>query len=204
VSRYLASSSLEFSPPASGLSPITTPPLTDLETLQDPLQEMRNMNRGVQQNMLSEDIAKAIRQGQAIMGTDGSVRASIATYLFVISISNTKIKPNVKVADFSHPRHSIWTHIQNGPKRRPSLPTSHGSPILLPSTPTSSSPPPLLIPVDNDGVVKDAHRIINDLTPTYDLLHPNYNILQAIRSTINVLPITTFIEHVKGHHDKNK
>jgi hypothetical protein len=64
---------------------------------------MRNMNRGVHQNMLSKNIAKAIWQGQAIMGTDGSVWGSIATYSFVISISNTNITPNVKGGGFLPP-----------------------------------------------------------------------------------------------------
>jgi hypothetical protein len=35
---------------------------------------------------------------------------------------------------------------------------------------TGSNPHPLLlIPIDNEGVVKDVHRTINAQTPTYDL-----------------------------------
>jgi hypothetical protein len=62
-----------------------------------------------------------------------------------------------------------------------------------------------LIPVgDNQGVIKDVHRIINDQTPTYDLLSPDFDILQAIRTKLNKLPIRTDIANVKGHQDQTK
>jgi hypothetical protein len=50
-----------------------------------------------------------------------------------------------------------------------------------------------LIPVDDNEecVVKDAHRIINAQTPTCDLRSPNFDILQAIRTKLNELPIRT-------------
>jgi hypothetical protein len=70
---------------------------------------------------------------------------------------------------------------------------------------TDTNPPPLLIPVDNDGVVKDVHHTINAQTPTYDLLSPDFDILcQAIRTKLNELPIRTDIAHVKGHQDRHK
>ena len=65
-------------------------------------------------------------------------------------------------------------------------------------------PPPLQIPIDNEGVVKDVHRTINAQTPTYDLLSPNYDILQAIQTTLNNLPIRMDIAHVHGHQDQHK
>jgi hypothetical protein len=62
-----------------------------------------------------------------------------------------------------------------------------------------------LIPVENEGVVKDVHRIINAQTPTYDLLSPDFDILQAICTKLNELPIRrTDIAHIKGHQDRTK
>jgi hypothetical protein len=58
--------------------------------------ELRNMNHGgMRQNELSETIVQAIWEGKAIMGTDGSVKDPVATYSFVISISQTDVKTNV-------------------------------------------------------------------------------------------------------------
>jgi hypothetical protein len=59
-------------------------------------------------------------------------------------------------------------------------------------------------PVDNEGVVKDVHRTINAQTPTYDLLSPDFEILQEIRTKLNELPIRTDIAHIKGHQDRTK
>jgi hypothetical protein len=70
---------------------------------------------------------------------------------------------------------------------------------------TGSNPLPVPIPpVDNEGVVKDVHRIINAQTPTYDLLSPDFDIRQAIRTKLNELPNPTDIAHVKGHQDRTK
>ena len=62
---------------------------------------------------------------------------------------------------------------------------------------TDTNPHPLLIPVNNGGVVKDVHRTINNAQmPTYDLISPDFDILQAIRTKLNELPIRTDIAHV--------
>jgi hypothetical protein len=66
---------------------------------------------------------------------------------------------------------------------------------------TGSNLLPLPIPVDNEGVVKDVHRTINAQMPTYDLLSPDFDILQAICTKLNELPIQTDIAHVKSHQD---
>jgi hypothetical protein len=58
--------------------------------------EMKIMNRNVVHNVKLEEVAKAIWEGKAIMGTDGSVRDPTATYSFVISISQNVVKTNVK------------------------------------------------------------------------------------------------------------
>jgi hypothetical protein len=62
------------------------------------------MDRGVLQNELPETIARAIWEGKAIMGTDGSsVQDPDATYSFVMSISLTDIKTSVKGGGFLPP-----------------------------------------------------------------------------------------------------
>jgi hypothetical protein len=69
------------------------------------------------------------------------------------------------------------------------------------TNPDNDTPALLTIPVDNDGMVKDVHHTINDQTPTFHLLSPDYDILQAIRTLLKKLPITTNIIHVKSHQD---
>jgi hypothetical protein len=70
---------------------------------------------------------------------------------------------------------------------------------------TNSAPPRLPIPDDNEGVVKDVYHTINDQTPTFYLISPDVDILQAIRMTIKApLPVRTEIAHVKGHQDRHK
>jgi hypothetical protein len=61
------------------------------------------MNHGMRQNELSETIAQAIWEGKAVMGTDGSVKDPVATYSFVISISQTDVKTNVTGGGFLPP-----------------------------------------------------------------------------------------------------
>jgi phosphoglycerate-specific signal transduction histidine kinase len=103
---------------------------------------------------------------------------------------------------------SIWIHIQNIPKRPAALLAGlTWIQELLRQFPnhTGSNPLPLPIPVDNEGVIKDVHRIINAQTPTYNLISPNFDILQAIRTKLNeLLTIPTDIAHVKGHQDRTK
>jgi hypothetical protein len=61
---------------------------------------MRLMNRGVLTNVLKESIAKAIWEGTAIMGTNGSVHNPTATYSFVISLSQTEVTTCAKGSGF--------------------------------------------------------------------------------------------------------
>jgi hypothetical protein len=77
---------------ASTYAPMTKP----RATIPEHVLEMKNMNRRVMQNETCETIARALWEGKAIMGTDGSVQDPIATYSFVISISQTDVKPWVK------------------------------------------------------------------------------------------------------------
>jgi hypothetical protein len=117
------------------------------------------------------------------MGTDGSVQDPVATYLCVISISQTEVKPYVKGSGFLPPTaQAVYGSLFETSR-------SGGTPSwakLDYANHTGSNPPPLLIPVDNEGVVKDVHRTINGQMPSMlDLLSPDCNILvQAIRTCL--------------------
>lgn len=168
--------------------------------------ELRMMNRGVMRNTTKALIAKAIWEGRAIMGTDGSVKGSSATYSFVISMSQTDVNTNVKGGGFlPAPPH----YMAQSSKRTEAAALYAGIrwvKALLESYPnhTNSEPPTLPIPIDNDSVVKDVNRLVSDQSPTFSLLSPDYDIIQAIRSTLKGLPVPTEVFHVKGHQDRHK
>jgi hypothetical protein len=168
--------------------------------------EMKIMNRKVVQNVKLAEIAEAIWEGKAIMGTDGSVRDPTATYSFVISISRTDVQTNVRGGGFLPPTAQYLDPSSKCPEAAALLAGLTWIQNLLRKFPnhTETHPPPLQIPVDNEGVVKDVHRTINEQTLTYDLLSPAYDILQAIRTILIDLPIRTEIAHVCGHQDRHK
>jgi hypothetical protein len=170
------------------------------------IREMKIMNRNVLHNVQLEEVANAIWEGKAIMGTDGSVRDPTATYSFVISISRTDVKTNVKGGGYLPPTAKYLDPYSKRPEAAALLAGLTWIQKLLRKFPnhTDTDPPPLQIPVDNEGVVQDVHRTINEQTPTYDLLSPDYDILQAIRTILIDLPIRTDIAHVRGHQDRNK
>ena len=153
------------------------------------------MNRNVLHNVQREEVANAIWEGKAIMGTDGSVRDPTATYSFVISISRTDVKTNVKGGGYLPPTAKYLDPYSKRPEAAALLAGLTWIQKLLRQFPnhTGTAPPPLQIPVDNEGVVHDVHRTINEQTPTYDLLSPDYDILQAIRTILVDLPIRTEI-----------
>jgi hypothetical protein len=169
------------------------------------MHEMRLMNRGTQTTLTHEDIAQSIWDGQAIMGTDGSVTGDIATYAWVISTNAFNIEADVMGGGFLPPTAKYMTPYSKRPEAAALFAGLSWIMDLLeahPDTnPDNDTPALLTIPVDNDGVVKDVHRTINDQTPTFHLLSPDYDILQAIRTLLKKLPITTNIIHVKSHQD---
>ena len=154
------------------------------------------------------EIAQAIWDGQAIMGTDGSVHGDTATYSWVISVNSLNIMADVTGSGFLPPTAQYMAPYSKRPEAAALFAGLSWILNLLkahPDTnPDNDTPPLLPIPVDNEGVVKDIHRTINDQIPTFHLLSPDYNILQAIRSLLDTLPIITNIFHVKSHQDKIK
>jgi hypothetical protein len=61
------------------------------------------MNRGEMINDTKEKIARAIWESNAIMGMDGLLKNSTATYDFVISMSQANVNTNVKGGGFLPP-----------------------------------------------------------------------------------------------------
>jgi hypothetical protein len=122
------------------------------------------------------------------MGTDGSVKGSSATYSFVISLSQTDVNTNVKGGGFLPTPPQYMEHSSKRTEAAALLAGIRWVKSLLARYPnhTNSDPPSLPIPI------------------TFSLLSPDYDIIQAIRSTIKGLPIPTEVFHVKGHQDRHK
>jgi hypothetical protein len=68
------------------------------------------MNRGTYTTTPLPIIAQSIWDGQAIMGTDGSVRHGIATYSWIISTTNDDVAQDVKGSGFLPPPAQYATH----------------------------------------------------------------------------------------------
>ena len=189
----------------SGYSLFTQP---TNDTITEQITEMRLMNRGVTTTIPLNVIAQAVWDGQAIMGTDRSVTADIATYSWVISLTHFGVTADFRGGGFLPPTAQYLNPYSKCPEAAALLAGLTWINTLLqqyPDTsPTNEPNPSLPIPVDNDAVVKDLHQIINEQTPTFHLLNPDYDIMQAIRTTIATLPIATDIFHVKSHQDKTK
>ena len=96
------------------------------------------------------------------MGMDGSVKKSKATYSFVISMSKTNVNINVKGGGFLPPTPQYTDPDSKRTEAAALLAGLRWIQLLLaqhPNPTDSSSPPPLvLIPFDNDSaIVKDVH-----------------------------------------------
>ena len=72
------------------------------------------------------------------------------------------------------------------------------------TTDSAHDMPVLPIPIDNKSVINDIHWPITELTLNFQLLTPDYNIIQALHHCIPTLPIPLNIFHVKAHQDEDK
>jgi hypothetical protein len=77
---------------------------------------MQFMKRGVLYNTPQALTAKAIREGTAIMGTDGSVWDPIATYSFVTSLLQEAVALSVKGNRFLPPTAQYLNQYSNHTK----------------------------------------------------------------------------------------
>ena len=167
---------------------------------------MAAMNRGVIFQQHPREVARAIWEGNAIMGTDGSVTGSLATYSFVISTTQQDVIKSIAGGGYLPPTAQYMDPYSKRPEAAALFAGLTWIENLLKRYPnhTSNDPPPLPIPVDNTSVILDVHRTINLQSPTYSQITPDYDILQAIRSTVARLPIRTNIAHVSSHQDDKK
>jgi hypothetical protein len=152
---------------------------------------MRRMNRGVLTNVPRESIAKAIWEGTAIMGTDGSVRDQLANCSFVISLSQTNVATCAKGGGFL-PITALYldpySQLTEAAALFSGLCWIKALLDRFPN-PSNTQPPTLPIPIDNKAIMTDVNRFLSAQTPTFDLLSPDYDILQAIHKIRCTLPI---------------
>ena len=120
---------------------------------------MRYMNRGVLYNTPRALIAKAIWEGTAIMGTDGSVRDPIATYSYVISLSQEAVSVSVKGGGFLPPTAQYLDPYSNQTEAAALLAGISWIKTLLHENPNPSNTPTPALPIaiDNKSVVLDVH-----------------------------------------------
>jgi hypothetical protein len=166
------------------------------------------MQRGVHTNIPRPIIAQSIWDGLAIMGTDGSVKDDTATFSWIISTTNDTINPDVTGGGLLPPPATYTDHYSKRPEAAAlfaGLSWIHDLLHQHPDTnPSSGSTPSLPIPIDSKSVLDDITRPVTNSTPTYHLLHPDYDIIQAIRTLIDSFPIPLDIFHVKSHQDRTK
>ena len=109
------------------------------------------------------------------MGTDGSVQDPMATYSFVISISQPDVTPEVKGGGFLPTTAQYLDPYSKRPEAAALLAGLTWIQELLRQFPnhTGSNPLPLPIPVDNEGVrMSTASSILKRLHTTYSLTQP--------------------------------
>jgi hypothetical protein len=135
--------------------------------------QMRRMNRGVLTNVPKESITKAIWEGQAIMGTDGSVRNPLATYSFVISLSQIEVATCAKGGGFLPTTAKYLDPYSQRTKADALLAGLCWIKALLTRFPnhTHNNPPSLPIPIDNKAVVTDVNKehIVNQSNSRHHL-----------------------------------
>jgi hypothetical protein len=166
------------------------------------------MHLGTRHNTSLPITAQAIWDGQAILATDGSVKDSKATYAWIISTNNDQITPDIQGGGILPLSAQYAKHASKRPEAAALYAALQWISTLLRRYPDNTTDagdtPALPIPIDNKSVIDDIHRPINELTPTFQLLTPDFDIIQAIRQLINDLPITVDIFHVKSHQDRDK
>ena len=128
--------------------------------------------------------AQAIWDGQAILTTHGSVKNGTVTYAWILSTTNDNIKPDISSGSLLHPSAPYSHHASKRLEAAALYAALTWIMDILHKYPNNTShagdTPALPIPVDNKSVIDDIHRPITNFTPTFQLLTPNYDIIQAI------------------------
>lgn len=187
-----------------GYASINSPILTTANSVHD----QSIMHRGTHHTASPMMIAQAIWDGQAILATDGSVRHDSATYAWIISTTNDTISQDVASGGLLPPSAPLTHHASKRPEAAALYAALTWINELLTQHPDHTSnagtTPALPIPVDNQSVIDDIIRPVTNLSPTFMMLTPDFDIIQAIRRMIKKLPIPVDIFHVQAHQDRDK
>jgi hypothetical protein len=146
------------------------------------------MLRGVKFYVTEQTLATAIWNGDAHIGSDGSVANDEGTYSFAILIHLEAEEPT-KAATLGGHMPSIAELLEMDSHRPEGgalfaavsfldyFLTKHPNPMQQPPD------NPIGITLDNKSVVQDTDRHYDDQTAVYDFLHADYDILQGIKAT---------------------
>ena len=161
-----------------------------------------------QHSTLINIAAQAIWDGQAILATDGSVKDNIATYAWVLSTTNDIISQDITGGGLLPPSALYANHASKCLEAAALHATLQWIDLILKKYPDTTTcagdSPPLPIPIDNQLVIDNIQRPIEETTPIYHTMSPNYNIIQAICKLILTLPIKLDIFHIKGYQGWTK
>ena len=167
------------------------------------------MHRGTQCLTSLPTMAQAIWDGQAILATDGSIKNNIATYAWIISNSNDTIAQDISGSGLLPPSAPYAHHASKRPEAAALYAALQWINQLLTkhdpdTTSDAGNTPALPIPIDNLSVIQDIQRTNDEMTTTFQMLTPDFDIIQAIRKLIPKLPIMVDIFHVKAHQDQDQ
>ena len=192
VSGFFQASTFIIQGFTSMISPPTTPDTTALAR--------RMMHHGTHCKISPTMIAQAIWDGQTILATDGSVQNDNATYAWILSTTNDTISQDVTGGGLLPPSAPHQGHASKRPAAAALYAALTWISLMLEKYPDHTSnagtTPALPIPVDNQSVIDDIHRPVTDLSPTFMMLTPDFDIIQAIRTLIPTLPIPVNIFHM--------
>jgi hypothetical protein len=153
-------------------------------------------------------IAQSIWEGTALLGTDGSVTPTRSTYSWILSTSPSPISAHVRGGGWLPPPAQYADTSSKRPEAAAIYASLHWIHDILTQFPaadqTDDPPSPLSIYVDNKAVLQDIDRPVDDITPAFHYLTPEYDIIQGICTLCASLPIPVTFHHVKSHQDQQK
>ena len=127
---------------------------------------------------------------------------------WIISTTNDTINQDVTGGGILPPSVPLTHHASKCPEATALYASLMWIDTLLAKHPDNTSnagmTPALLIPVDNKSVIDNILHPVTDLSPTFMMLTPDFDIIQAIRRLLKKLPIPVDIFHIKAHQDHEK
>jgi hypothetical protein len=167
---------------------------------------IQRMLRGLVNHVPLDEIATAIWNGDAIIGSDGSVADDFGTYSFVILINLDQDEPTLAVSLGGNlPEIAEFLDMDS---HRPEAAALYAGLTyvrrLLEAHPPISATqeiPRIRFYLDNKSVTQDLEWDFTTDSAVFDYLKADYDILQGITSEIELLPIHVSVRWVKGHQD---